>query len=291
MKSYKGFEEGKCPYCYSKDLNLWDCEVRNNTCFMIYHCDNCGAEVIQEYEMNYVDSEVRKNHRYYLIQRPFTVGAIPNPRKVIDSKEFTNKSFVPIIGQEAWGYVEYDEPLDEETCKHFGLKESYDFCSFLDSIDYSIRGISPFYTEKEESAWIHENDEILAEMADEFKYDIILVRKETEKTGKVETEYFAIVQSFMKVDEFVSELTGKMGIDFGMDIDSPNSKYYINLYNDPFTAKIDGEDFSGYDMEKYVIEDKKFDELPDNVTKYIIKNMQKGSAIIPLPESMYKKSI
>ena len=91
----------------------------------------------------------------------------------------------------------------------------------------------------------------------------------------------------MHIDEFVSELVGKMGIDFS----KCNNKWYINLYNDPFTCKIDEEDFSGYDMEKYKFKNIDIANLPSNVSKYILKQIKKDIPIIPLPEVMYEKLI
>ena len=56
---------------------------------------------------NSMFSKIKKTYRYFLSQRPFTVGSVPNMDKIVNSKEFMNKTFIPTIGQEAWGYVEY----------------------------------------------------------------------------------------------------------------------------------------------------------------------------------------
>ena len=69
-------------------------------------------------------NKVNKTYRYFLTQRPFTVGSVPKMDKIVNSKEFMNKSFVPTIGQEAWGYVEYRESLDKDVCKQYELKEA-----------------------------------------------------------------------------------------------------------------------------------------------------------------------
>lgn len=231
-------------------------------------------------------NKVNKTYRYFLTQRPFTVGSVPKMDKIVNSKEFMNKSFVPTIGQEAWGYVEYRESLDKNVCKQYELKEGYDFSSFLDPKASSIRKISPFFLEGDEKEWADENLQLIEAVSNSLQSEIIFVKKEIEKTGKVHVEYFAINQSLMHIDEFVSELVGKMSIDFS----KCNNKWYINLYNGPFTCKIDEEDFSGYDMEKYVFEDINIKNLPSHVSKYISKQIKKEISIIPLPEIMYVKT-
>lgn len=188
---------------------------------------------------------------------------------------------------EAWGYVEYRESLDKDVCEQYELKEGYDFSSFLDPKASSIRKISPFFLEGDEKEWADENLQLIEAVSNSLQSEIIFVKKEIEKTGKVHVEYFAINQSLMHMDEFVSELVGKMGIDFS----KCNNKWYINLYNDPFTCKIDEEDFSGYDMEKYKIKNIDIANLPSNVSKYILKQIKKDIPIIPLPEVMYEKLI
>ena len=75
-------------------------------------------------------NKVNKTYRYFLTQRPFTVGSVPNMDRIVNSKEFMNKSFVPTIGQEAWGYVEYRESLDKDVCEQYELKEGYDLSDY-----------------------------------------------------------------------------------------------------------------------------------------------------------------
>ena len=60
-------------------------------------------------------------HRYYLTQRPPGLGCQPND--FIGVEWFVGKIFVPVIGREAWGYVEYDRRLTEQEIRDYELVE------------------------------------------------------------------------------------------------------------------------------------------------------------------------
>lgn len=53
-------------------------------------------------------------YRYYSTQRPVTPGAYPKPKDnpAVSIHNFDNREYVPEIWRAAWGYVEYDKPLD-----------------------------------------------------------------------------------------------------------------------------------------------------------------------------------
>lgn len=235
--------------------------------------------------MEYKESDAKKNYRYFLIQRPRTIGGLPSNIQIKDAKDFDVKTFVPTIGQEAWGYIESEKPIEKTICLHYGLKQSYDFREFLDSNAFSMRKISPFYFEKEEDNWLDENNKIIEKISNEFSGDYLFVKKEIEKMGRVEILYFAIDETLIKVDEFIVELTGRYGVDFGAD--SQNKKFYINLYQNMFSSEIEGEKFCGYNMEKYCIEDRKKDDIPPKLNKYIMKQIDKGMEVIPLPSCLF----
>lgn len=52
-------------------------------------------------------------YRYYSTQRPIMPGSYPKNKyvKVLKIHNFDRKEFAQEIGQEAWGYIEYDKPL------------------------------------------------------------------------------------------------------------------------------------------------------------------------------------
>lgn len=52
--------------------------------------------------------------RYYSTQRPILPGGFPNRDKVEQIKNFDTKIFCEEIGEEAWGFVDYIEPLKKE---------------------------------------------------------------------------------------------------------------------------------------------------------------------------------
>lgn len=53
--------------------------------------------------------------RYYSTQRPILPGGFPNRGKVEQIKNFDTKIFCEEIGEEAWGFVDYIEPLKKRT--------------------------------------------------------------------------------------------------------------------------------------------------------------------------------
>ena len=65
---------------------------------------------------------------YYSIYRPIGPGTIPSIPKPVNIENFDRREFVEAIGRSAWGYVEYEEPLDEKTAADYELvkpKEQY----------------------------------------------------------------------------------------------------------------------------------------------------------------------
>ena len=52
--------------------------------------------------------------RYYSTQRPVLPGGFPEKDKVERIQNFDNKEFCEEIGDEAWGLIEYSEPLTQE---------------------------------------------------------------------------------------------------------------------------------------------------------------------------------
>ncbi len=61
-------------------------------------------------------------HRYYLIMRPAMPGAVPT-RNLEMICNFDNRMYAEEIGREAWGWVEYTEPLTEQEIKDYELVE------------------------------------------------------------------------------------------------------------------------------------------------------------------------
>lgn len=61
--------------------------------------------------------------RYYSTQRPVMPGSFPKPwgNMVVEIVNFDDKTFVEAIGREAWGYIEYDMPLNPELAEDYEL--------------------------------------------------------------------------------------------------------------------------------------------------------------------------
>ena len=73
---------------------------------------------------------------YYSIYRPIGPGTIPSIPKPVNIENFDRREFVEAIGRSAWGYVEYEEPLDDKTVADYELvkpKEQY-------FVRFSVRG-------------------------------------------------------------------------------------------------------------------------------------------------------
>lgn len=62
--------------------------------------------------------------RYYSILRPVGIGTFPKPQgnKVITIENFDKREYVPEIGREAWGYIEYEHPLANKDLYDYDLK-------------------------------------------------------------------------------------------------------------------------------------------------------------------------
>lgn len=59
--------------------------------------------------------------RYYSTQRPILPGGYPRKATVEEIHNFDTKTFCEEIGREAWGYVEYLEPLTNEEAEAYEL--------------------------------------------------------------------------------------------------------------------------------------------------------------------------
>ena len=57
--------------------------------------------------------------RYYLTQRPPTPGTFPGRPNRIEG--YDQRTYVKEIGREAWGWIEYPEPLEEGQAEDYEL--------------------------------------------------------------------------------------------------------------------------------------------------------------------------
>ena len=62
-------------------------------------------------------------YRYYCPMRPVAPGAVPRAREIIDFKHFVDRQYIPEIGREAWGWMEYSEPLSDTEIAEYELIE------------------------------------------------------------------------------------------------------------------------------------------------------------------------
>lgn len=59
--------------------------------------------------------------RYYSIMRPVMPGSYPKRNIVTEVKNFEEKTYCEEIGREAWGYIDYSEPLAKEEAEAYEL--------------------------------------------------------------------------------------------------------------------------------------------------------------------------
>ena len=68
----------------------------------------------------------KKPIRYYSTQRPIGPGTIPNDPKPAEIVNFDSRQQVESIGRPAWGYVDYEDPLDDKTASDYELVREKD---------------------------------------------------------------------------------------------------------------------------------------------------------------------
>ena len=70
--------------------------------------------------------------RYYLTQRPPMIGTFPKPKgnAVVAMESFDERRLVPMLHSQAWGYVEYEKPLEPKDVRQYELREAGPF--FID---------------------------------------------------------------------------------------------------------------------------------------------------------------
>jgi hypothetical protein len=60
--------------------------------------------------------------RYYSTERPLTPGAYPEmSQKPLNIVNFDDKCYCEEVGREAWGYIEYENPLASTVSQHYNL--------------------------------------------------------------------------------------------------------------------------------------------------------------------------
>ena len=61
--------------------------------------------------------------KYYRTQRPIVPGSFPTPggNKVATVHNYDAKTYCEEIGREAWGYIEYEQPLQNEDVMNYEL--------------------------------------------------------------------------------------------------------------------------------------------------------------------------
>ena len=63
--------------------------------------------------------------KYYSTQRPVSIGTFPESQKVIEIHNFDRREYVTNIHHEAWGWIEYENPLTEKEAKDYELVLEY----------------------------------------------------------------------------------------------------------------------------------------------------------------------
>lgn len=61
-------------------------------------------------------------YRYYSTLRPVSIGTYPRPKEAKNIVNYDDKTFIDDIGQYAWGYVEYEKPLEWSEAQAYDLQ-------------------------------------------------------------------------------------------------------------------------------------------------------------------------
>ena len=64
-----------------------------------------------------------KGYRYYSVMRPLSIGCYPNPQgnKILNIENFDDKKFCKDVGKDAWGYIEYEQPVSDVLLQDYEL--------------------------------------------------------------------------------------------------------------------------------------------------------------------------
>ncbi len=76
--------------------------------------------------------------KYYSTQRPVMPGSYPKSQKVLDIRNFGNKQYVESVGRDAWGWIEYEQPLTEKEAADYELMPEqswYEVCLVVPGTD------------------------------------------------------------------------------------------------------------------------------------------------------------
>ena len=67
-------------------------------------------------------------YRYYSTQRPVMPGSFPKRKNVDALLNYPGKTFVPAIEREAWGWIDYTEPLEAKEADDYELLGPVQWC-------------------------------------------------------------------------------------------------------------------------------------------------------------------
>ncbi|MEG1894668.1 MAG: hypothetical protein RR162_00410 [Oscillospiraceae bacterium] len=60
-------------------------------------------------------------YKYYSTQRPVMPGGFPKGQLVVNIENFDDRKYVEEINKNAWGYIEYSEPLSGREAEDYEL--------------------------------------------------------------------------------------------------------------------------------------------------------------------------
>ena len=85
--------------------------------------------------------------KYYSTQRPVVMGSYPNNGNVEEINNFDEKTYCESIDREAYGYVEYSEPLTDAEAKSYeltkdGMKTYYCVMTSFDDKGHTMSHIT-----------------------------------------------------------------------------------------------------------------------------------------------------
>lgn len=109
--------------------------------------------------------------RYYSILRPVGIGTFPKTQRVERIRNFVRRTYVPEIGREAWGYIEYENPITDEDARN------YDLIREEKEMEYSYKEYKGYYIEQQDGMYLvsYDGDEVYFSTEKEAKHFIDLM--------------------------------------------------------------------------------------------------------------------
>lgn len=98
-------------------------DVLEKSCYLMKQF--CAQPYVKTEYDKFIKSKAQDGltiYRYYSTLRPVSIGTYPRPEEATNIVNYDNRTFIDDIGQYAWGYIEYENPLEWSEAKQYDLE-------------------------------------------------------------------------------------------------------------------------------------------------------------------------